>query len=164
MLKITFISKKCVLCVFSTDVDEQQELLGRQVEDAEAGSISAQVFLGKYFLKCSELSNGRGDADSAEQETMAVDWLIKASRQGSEEATDLLKICVERNIGNYTNSILHHLQEVCMLTMTKEVCMLTMTKEVCMLTMTKEVCMLTMTKEVCMLTMAKEVCMLTMAK
>ncbi|KAI0227480.1 hypothetical protein LSAT2_022003 [Lamellibrachia satsuma] len=75
------------------DEDERQEMLGRQVEDAEAGSISAQVFLGKYFLKCYELSNGRGDANSAEQEKMAVDWLIKASRQGNEEATNLLKVC-----------------------------------------------------------------------
>ena len=88
------------LCLLSIDEDEQQELLGKLREDAEAGSIPAQVFLGKYFLKCSELSNGRGDADSTEKETTAVNWLIKASKQGSEEATDLLIICIDRSIGN----------------------------------------------------------------
>ena len=68
--------------------------------EGEAGSMSTQVFLGKYFLKLSELSNGRGDGDSAELEKTAVDWLIKASRQGSDEATVLLKVSVERSQGN----------------------------------------------------------------
>ena len=62
--------------------------------------MSAQVFLGKYFLQLSELNNGRGDGDSAETEKMAVGWLIKASRQGSDEATVLLRVSVERSQGN----------------------------------------------------------------
>ena len=74
------------------------------IAQGEAGSMSAQVFLGKYFLKLSELSNGGGDGDSAELEKTAVDWLIKASRQGSDEATVLLKVSVERSQGNVCSS------------------------------------------------------------
>ena len=96
------------MCSLSTDEDERQELLGRHVEDAETGSISAQVFLGKHFLKCSELSNGRDDADSAEQEKMAVDWLIKASRQGNEEATNLLKVCEKTQKGNDSDNSVYY--------------------------------------------------------
>ena len=103
VLRVAYMISIYDLCLCSTDEDEQQELLGKLREDAEAGSIPAQVFLGKYFLKCSELSNGSGDADSTEKEMMAVNWLIKASKQGSEEATDLLIICVKRSIGNSTN-------------------------------------------------------------
>ncbi len=53
-----------------------------------------QLLVGKHFLKQAWARD-----DGGELSKQAVDWLIKSSRQGNEEATELLQKCLETNSG-----------------------------------------------------------------
>ena len=61
---------------------------------AQKGSENDQVFLGAHYLKLADAG-----IKPEENGKKAVDWLIKASKQGNEEATKLLQECVNKEIG-----------------------------------------------------------------
>ncbi|XP_041366241.1 wolframin-like [Gigantopelta aegis] len=69
------------------------EKLTQLKQEAENGSEESQVFLAKYFLQLAD-----SGIDTEENKTQALDWLIQASKQGSEDATDVLKKYVDRGI------------------------------------------------------------------
>ncbi len=65
--------------------------------EAEAGVTDKQNLLGKYSLHIYEVS--KTGPEATEHARTAVDWLSRASRQGDEEATELLRHCLEEEIG-----------------------------------------------------------------
>jgi len=66
----------------------------RWLRQATEGDENAQLLLGCHYL--SQAENESTDGTNA---LLAVEWLIKASRQGSGKATERLKECQCRNIG-----------------------------------------------------------------
>ena len=63
---------------------------------AEDGDEKSQLLLGEHYLKLAATESNSGPSGRH-----AVDWLIKASRQGSEAATEHLKQCRLNGIGLY---------------------------------------------------------------
>jgi len=68
--------------------------MARWQTQATDGDEKAQLALGSHYLSLAE--NESTDGTNA---VLAVEWLIKASRQGSEEATERLKDCQSKNLG-----------------------------------------------------------------
>ena len=58
--------------------------------DEESQLTIATLYLQKFEL-----------GDTSESGFNAVNWLLKASRSGNEKATELLKKCSEKNIGEF---------------------------------------------------------------
>ena len=62
--------------------------------EAEKGSVDHQLLLGRHFIKlaCANDSPGVNGLEG-------VGWLAKASKNGNDEATNLLRGCLEDKIG-----------------------------------------------------------------
>ena len=58
------------------------------------GSAQHQLFLGRHYYNLSKA--GQNPDENAR---VAVDWLVKASKQGDAEATALLKTCLQEDKG-----------------------------------------------------------------
>ncbi|XP_067649362.1 wolframin-like isoform X2 [Haliotis asinina] len=69
------------------------EVIRSWESDANTGSEEHQLKLGKHFLSLAD-----SDIERERNAGLALDWLIRASKQGSEEATVLLKSCVQRDL------------------------------------------------------------------
>ena len=65
---------------------------------ASNGKEDQQLLLGRYYLRLADLAE---DDDSAKHAKQGVDWLVKSSKQGNEEATSLLRECLENKQGKY---------------------------------------------------------------
>jgi len=76
------------------EVDEQQ--LKQWSTAAEAGNEQAQLSLGQHYLKLAEI--GKDPQTTAK---LAVTFLIKSSKQGNEDATQLLTNCLDKELGQY---------------------------------------------------------------
>ena len=61
---------------------------------AEKGSVAHQLSLAKYHHKQAKSKIG-----STENGKLCVRWLLKAAKQGSREATNLLKECAQEKVG-----------------------------------------------------------------
>ncbi|KAG5849662.1 hypothetical protein ANANG_G00113300 [Anguilla anguilla] len=69
--------------------EEEEELPFEELEEwAKAGDAKAQTSLGQYYLNLPD--EGNAEANSCK----AVDWLIKAAKQGSKKAAKLLRHCL----------------------------------------------------------------------
>ena len=75
-------------------IDERQ--LKQWRIDADAGDEQAQLSLGQYYLKIAQL-----DEDPQANAKLGVSFLIKSSKQGSEDATELLMDCLGNELGQY---------------------------------------------------------------
>lgn len=64
---------------------------------ASEGCSESQVVLAKQLLDASQQYHSH--TEKKENECLGVYWLIKASQQGNEEATDLLKTCLKTGKG-----------------------------------------------------------------
>jgi len=73
------------------DNDEQ---LKQWKIDAEAGDEHAQLSLGRHYLNLAQLGN-----DTQTNASLAVSFLIKSSKQGSEDATMILADCLDKELG-----------------------------------------------------------------
>ena len=69
-------------------VSDSSRDLAELERQASEGSADHQLTLGRRLLQ-----TGLNDSG-------AVHWIINASRQGNDEATDLLKICLDNNQGS----------------------------------------------------------------
>lgn len=76
-------------------VDEDTKIKEARIE-ADNGSEKHQAILGQYYYKKAEAG-----VQPEENGKLAVDWLVKASKQGSDEATALLSECLANDIGRY---------------------------------------------------------------
>ena len=72
-------------------------LLAQYTQQADNGSCQHQLALGKYYFHRAE------NLKCTESGVLAVNYLIKASRQGDAVATQLLQQCVEKNLGMECN-------------------------------------------------------------
>ncbi|XP_050388379.1 wolframin [Patella vulgata] len=63
-------------------------------QEAENGSQEHQAKLGQHYLKLADSNINRD-----ENLKLALNWLVKSSKQGNEEATNCLKKCVENETG-----------------------------------------------------------------
>ncbi|KAJ8271180.1 hypothetical protein COCON_G00100390 [Conger conger] len=69
--------------------EEEEEVPFEELgERAKAGDAKAQASLGQYYLKLPD----EGDVEANSRK--AVDWLIKAAKQGSKRAAKLLRHCL----------------------------------------------------------------------
>jgi TPR repeat protein len=75
-------------------VDTNDPVVARWLTQAQDGDEKAQLALGLHFFSLAESENSDGS-----HARLAVEWLVKASRQGSDMATERLKDCQRRNIG-----------------------------------------------------------------
>ena len=71
-----------------------KERLAELKQQAEHGTEESQIYLAKYFIRLAD-----SGISTEENKTQALDWLISASKQGSEEATDLLRKYVDCGMG-----------------------------------------------------------------
>ncbi|XP_071102570.1 wolframin-like isoform X1 [Haliotis cracherodii] len=69
------------------------EVIRSWESDANKGSEEHQLKLGKHFLSLAD-----SDIERDRNGGLALDWLLRASKQGSEEATELLQSCVNRSL------------------------------------------------------------------
>ena len=76
--------------------------------DADAGDEQAQLSLGEHYLKMAQL-----DEDPQPNAKLGVSFLIKSSKQGSEDATKLLIDCLDNELGQYIFPLLYILLSVC---------------------------------------------------
>jgi len=74
------------------EVDEKQ--IEQWQIDANAGDERAQLLLGQHYLKLAEF-----DKDPQPTAKLAVSFLIKSSKQGSDDATKLLADCLKKELG-----------------------------------------------------------------
>jgi len=72
------------------EVDQQQVA-------ADAGDEQAQLSLARHYLELAQL-----DSDSEPTAKRAVSLLVKASKQGNDEATRLLADCLDKQLGRCT--------------------------------------------------------------
>ncbi|XP_005089602.2 wolframin isoform X2 [Aplysia californica] len=70
------------------------EVLQSWIKEAEDGSEKHQLQLGSHYLKLAEV-----DIEKEDNAASAVKWLISASRQGNEEATEKLRHCAQTELG-----------------------------------------------------------------
>lgn len=85
-----FIPSTSFVVFAAGEVSELDALIAR----AKASEEEAQLELGKYYLLRAGVEDGSGD--NARQ---GVSWLIRASRQGNQEATTLLRDCLQKQLG-----------------------------------------------------------------
>lgn len=64
------------------------------ITKGKGGDEEAQLKIGKHYLRLAEVEDSAGE--NAKQ---SVTWLIKASRQGNQEATTLLNECLQKKLG-----------------------------------------------------------------
>ena len=64
------------------------------IQEADNGSEEHQTKLGAHFLSLADAG-----VDREENAAQALQWLLQASRQGSEEATALLDKCTKTGTG-----------------------------------------------------------------
>lgn len=82
--------------------DEEQ--LHQWKVDADAGDQDAQLLLGRHYLKLAQVDA----ADTQTSATLGVSFLIKSSKQGSEEATRLLLDCFDKDLGQYLTDFISY--------------------------------------------------------
>ena len=70
------------------------ETIAAWIQEADNGSEEHQTKLGAHFLSLAD-----ADVNREENAAKAVQWLLQASRQGSEEATALLDKCTKTGTG-----------------------------------------------------------------
>lgn len=65
------------------------------MERAEKGEEEFQLKLGEHYLTLADSS-----IDEEENSKLAIKWLVAASKQGNDDATESLKKCLENGTGN----------------------------------------------------------------
>jgi len=85
----------CVYVCYLDDGASEKELSQWKV-DADNGDKQAQLLLGQHYLNLAQLGT-----DSQTNAKLAVSFLIKSSKQGSDEATTLLTDCCNKELGWY---------------------------------------------------------------
>jgi len=79
--------------------DVHFEYLESLKDEATQGVDRAQLDLAKHYLKLADVESA-----SEPNAKLAVDWLLKASRQGNEGATELLRDCLQKQIGKQNSN------------------------------------------------------------
>ena len=69
---------------------------------ANEGIEEFQVKLGIHYLTLADSS-----VNTEENGKLAIFWLTKASKQGSDEATEALEKCLETQTGNFSKKSVH---------------------------------------------------------
>jgi len=91
------VGELCNLLPVGDDIDENR--LRQWKIDADGGDERAQLSVGKHYLNRAQF-----DEDSQTNAKLAVLFLVKSSVQGNEAATELLKDCLDKELGKYVYS------------------------------------------------------------
>ncbi|KAL3832230.1 hypothetical protein ACJMK2_023890 [Sinanodonta woodiana] len=75
-------------------VSEESADLKKWREGAEDGDEESQLLLGRHYLSLAD-----SDINREENAKVAIDWFIRSSKQGNEDATAQLKKCIETKTG-----------------------------------------------------------------
>ena len=79
-------------------ISDSTKKLEDDLKKAEEGDIESQLTVGRYFLTQANVSEKEKREEYAQK---AVHWLVEASRQGNDDATEELRNCLDNETGKW---------------------------------------------------------------
>lgn len=70
--------------------------ISESLDKAKNGDVESQFKVGQYYLKLADTSD---EKQRQEYGKTAIHWLVEASRQGDDNATDELRTCLDNETG-----------------------------------------------------------------